>query len=95
MEQYLKSVGESKEPVLSYDLDEYNITDLEKIPFRQEVEEISLWDNKINNPAQVTNILMKLPNLKACWLNNNPVADNCANFNVIGDHFDKLEIFNS
>jgi tubulin--tyrosine ligase-like protein 12 len=38
---------------------------------------------------------MKLPNLKALWLNENPVATNCANFNIIGDHFDKLEIFNS
>jgi len=38
---------------------------------------------------------MKLPNLKACWLNDNPVMTNCTNFNIIGDHFDKLEIFNS
>ena len=38
---------------------------------------------------------MTLPNLKACWLNENPVASNCSNFNVIGNHFDKLEIFNS
>lgn len=38
---------------------------------------------------------MKLPNLKALWLNENPVEKNCANFNIIGDHFDKLEIFNS
>ena len=29
------------------------------------------------------------------WLNNNPVEKNCANFNIIGDHFDKLEVFNS
>lgn len=38
---------------------------------------------------------MKLPNLKGLWLNENPVQQNCANFNLIGDHFDKLEIFNS
>jgi len=38
---------------------------------------------------------MKLPNLRALWLNGNPCETNCANFNVIGDHFDKLEIFNS
>ena len=38
---------------------------------------------------------MKLPNLKALWLNDNPVAVNCSNFNVIGDHFPALEIFNS
>jgi tubulin--tyrosine ligase-like protein 12 len=95
LEQYLKQVEESKEPIKVYDLDEYEIADLKKIPFRPEVEEISLWDNKLNNPAEITTILMKLPNLKACWLNSNPVADNCANFNVIGDHFDHLEIFNS
>jgi tubulin--tyrosine ligase-like protein 12 len=95
LEEYLKQVEESKEPVKIYDLDEYEIEDLKKIPFREEVEEISLWDNKLNNPAYVTTILMKLPNLKACWLNSNPMADNCSNFNVIGDHFDKLEIFNS
>jgi len=38
---------------------------------------------------------MTLPNLRALWLNDNPVQKNCSNFNVIGDHFDKLEIFNS
>jgi len=38
---------------------------------------------------------MKLPNLKALWLNDNPVANNCSNFNVIGEHFPVLEIFNS
>jgi hypothetical protein len=95
LEAYLKQVADSKEPVKIYDLDEYDIADLSKIPFREEVEEISLWGNKITNPQDITTILMKLPNLKACWLNSNPVADNCANFNVIGDHFDKLEIFNS
>jgi len=38
---------------------------------------------------------MKLPNLKGCWLNSNPVESNCSNFDIIGDYFDKLEIFNS
>ena len=80
---------------MSYDLDDYDIADLNKVKFRDEVEEISLWDNKIIDPNNVTKILMKLPNLRALWLNNNPVAKNCSNFNVIGDHFDKLEIFNS
>ena len=52
-------------------------------------------DNQILDPNNITNILMKLPNLKALWLNGNPCETNCSNFNVIGDHFDKLEIFNS
>lgn len=78
-----------------YDLDDYGIDSLESMKFREEVEEISLMDNKIHSPKDITSGLMKLPNLKACWLNGNPVMENCANFNVIGDHFDKLEIFNS
>ena len=47
LQDYLKSISDSKEPVKIYDLDEYEITDLKKIQFRDEVEEISLWDNKI------------------------------------------------
>ena len=95
LEEQLKKYAESTEPVLAYDLDEYDIEELKTITFRPEVEEISLWGNKIHNPNDITEILMKLPNLKALWLNDNPVADNCANFNVIGELFDKLEIFNS
>jgi hypothetical protein len=68
---------------------------LTKITFREEVEEISLWGNNITNPNDITKILMKLPNLKACWLNGNPVQGNCSNFNLIGNHFDNLQIFNS
>ena len=52
-------------------------------------------DNELFDPNDVTKVLMTLPNLKALWLNDNPVVKNCSNFNVIGDHFDKLEIFNS
>ena len=80
------------------DLDDYEITSLKSLepsPFNDETEEVSLWGNLIENPAEITTILMKLPKLKALWLNGNPVAKNCSNFNVIGDHFDKLEIFNS
>jgi tubulin--tyrosine ligase-like protein 12 len=95
LEEYLKQCEESKEPVLSYDLDEYEIEDLTNIKFRPEVEEISLFNNKIDKPTNITEVLMKLPNLKALWLNGNPVEQNCANFNIIGNHFDKLEIFNS
>ena len=34
LDEYLKQVEESKEPVKEYDLDEYNISDLKSIPFR-------------------------------------------------------------
>ena len=91
-DDYMKTQEESKEPVLSYDLDEYNIASLKAIKFRDEVEEISLWGNSILDPNNVTKNLMALPNLKALWLNGNPVETNCANFNIIGDHFDKLEV---
>ena len=47
------------------------------------------------DPNDVTKILMTLPNLRALWLNNNPVTTACSNFEIIGNHFDKLEIINS
>jgi len=95
LQEYMKKCEESTEPVLEYDLDEYDIKELKDIKFREEVQEISLWSNQVHNPNDVTEILMKLPNLKACWLNDNPVEKNCSNFNIIGGYFDKLEIFNS
>lgn len=73
LEEYLKEKEESKEPVLVYDLDYYDIETLKDIKFREEVEEISLWGNKILKPTEITDVLMKLPNLKALWLNGNPV----------------------
>ena len=95
LEEYLKQIQETDEPTLAYELDEYEIKDLKAITFKPEVEEISLWGNEIFTPKDITEVLMTLPNLRALWLNDNPVQKNCSNFNVIGDHFDKLEIFNS
>ena len=43
----------------------------------------------------VTNYLVPLPNLRALWLNNNPLVDTCVNFNQIGEFMPKLEILNS
>jgi hypothetical protein len=37
--------------------------------------------NKIENPGEITSILQVLPNLRALWLNYNPVAETCVNFN--------------
>ena len=73
LEEYLKTVKESAEPVLEYDLDEYDIEELKTIEFRPEVEQVSLFDNKVHNPKDITEILMKMPNLRALWLNGNPV----------------------
>jgi len=36
-----------------------------------------------------------LPNLRALWLNGNPVVDNCSNFTSIAELMPKLEILNS
>jgi len=95
LEDYLKQVEESKEPAKIYDLTGYKIGSLKTFTFKEEVEEIDLMDNFIADPNDITKVLMKLPNLRALWLNGNPVSDNCANFGVVGNLFDKLEIFNS
>ena len=39
--------------------------------------------------------MVPLPNLKALWLNDNPVVTACSNFNTIADIMPKLEIMNS
>ena len=54
LEKYLDECEKSTEPVLSYNLDEYEIESLKDFKFREEVEEISLWSNKIFDPNDVT-----------------------------------------
>lgn len=76
-------------------MDNYKIATLELIPFSEAAEEISLFDNNIGNPGEISTYLAKLPNLKALWLNGNPVVHNCVNFNQIGEIIPKLEIINS
>ena len=79
-----------------FDLDEMGITSLAKIPqFPDTAEEISLWGNEIINPNELVKILVPLPNLKALWLNGNPMVNACANFNSIAELMPKLEILNS
>jgi hypothetical protein len=39
--------------------------------------------------------LTVLPNLKALWLQGNPVVEACVNFNSIGEYMPALEIINS
>ena len=39
------------------------------------MEELSLWSNQIANYEQTVGKLKELPNLKAVWLNENPVAE--------------------
>ena len=79
----------------SYDLDNYDLTTLAQINFAESAEDISLINNEIENPAEVSSRLFDLPNLKALWLNNNPVVEACVNFNSIGEYMPALEILNS
>ena len=78
-----------------YNLDDYGILNLDNVKFEDSATEISLWDNKINDPHTITDNLINLPNLKALWLNGNPLQDNCHNFNQIGEFMTCLEIINS
>lgn len=71
------------------------LTTIDVVPLNEGLVTVDLMFNKIDNPGQVTKHLMPLPNLKALWLNGNPVADSCANFNTIGEYFESLEILNS
>ena len=78
----------------AYELEGYGIEKLEDIEFSNEAEEVNLRNNRISNPG-IVNELMKLPHLKALWLNGNDVVTNCHNFEVLAAAFDQLEILNS
>lgn len=54
-----------------------------------------MFGNEIENPNDIAEALVPLPNLRALWLNCNPVVDLCSNFNMIADTMPKLEICNS
>ena len=70
-----------------YDLDEYGLTTVKDMGFHPLTEQVSLFDNQIENPGDVTTLLQHLPQLKALWLNGNPVVDHCVNFSQIGEMF--------
>mmetsp|Transcript_17291 Transcript_17291/g.16949 ORF Transcript_17291/g.16949 Transcript_17291/m.16949 type:complete len:735 (-) Transcript_17291:35-2239(-) len=78
-----------------YNLDDYGILNLDNIPFKDDATEVSLFGNKLHDPYTITENLGKLEDLKALWLNDNPIEDNCHNFDEIGEFFKKLEIINS
>ena len=80
---------------LELDLDSMGISNLDALPLHENLETLSLMFNNIENPGQMTSKLLELPNLKALWLNENPVVETCANFNLIGEHFPVLEVLNS
>jgi len=76
-------------------LDSLGIEDLSTLPFPEQTVEVSLFDNEIMNPKFIVDCLVPLPNLKAMWLNNNPVVDACSNFHAISELMPNLEICNS
>lgn len=78
-----------------YNLDEYGIVGLQNIPFKEDATEISLFGNKISDPYTITDNLFKFTNLKALWLNDNPIEESCQNFDEIGEFLESLEIINS
>lgn len=78
-----------------YNLDEYGIVGLDNVPFKEDATEISLFGNRISDPYTVTDNLLKFEHLKALWLNDNPIEDNCHNFDEIGEFLKSLEIINS
>lgn len=56
-------------------MDEYRIVNIDKLEFADDVEELNLWSNKIADYDNLVARLKLMPNLKAVWLNDNPVAD--------------------
>lgn len=79
-----------------FDLDNLKIDSMKKLPaFPDSAEEISFFGNEIHDPNDIADIMVPLPNLKALWLNDNPVVTACSNFNTIADIMPKLEIMNS
>ena len=79
-----------------FDLDNLSISTLKNLPqFPDTTEQISLFGNEVENPNDIAELLVPLPNLRALWLNGNPVVDTCSNFSMIGGLMPKLEILNS
>ena len=79
-----------------FELDNLNIRSLKALPqFPDSTEQISFFGNQIENPNDIAEVLVALPNLRALWLNGNPVVDTCSNFSMIGSLMPKLEILNS
>jgi tubulin--tyrosine ligase-like protein 12 len=78
-----------------FDLDNLGIEGIQQFAWPETAEEISLFGNEIINPNDIATKLVDLPCLKALWLNGNPVAYSCSNFESIGELFPQLEILNS
>jgi len=97
LEDLIKRYEEEKET--SWDMPDRGIESIPDMPhkgvFPDYVVELNLMDNEITNPNDVTKHIVDLPNLKAFWLNSNPVVESCSNFDAIAQLMPKLEIINS
>lgn len=78
LQEYLRTLTDKTSV---YDLDDYGIKSISYIPFSPEAEQISLFNNGVENPGEITSLLAQLEKLKALWLQGNPVVDCCVNFN--------------
>ncbi|KAL2945111.1 Tubulin--tyrosine ligase-like protein 12 [Bienertia sinuspersici] len=79
------------------DLDDAKLLDLDLPSKCPNLVALSLFGNKINKIETVLEGISKLKNLRALWLNDNPVLEKCANSmeEVVLQACPKLEIFNS
>ena len=57
------------------EMDDYKIVNIDGLEFADDVEELNLWSNKIANYDNLVVRLKLIPNLKAVWLNDNPVSE--------------------
>ena len=78
-----------------FDLEGYGITSLSSFKWPETLEQLNLIDNQITNPNEIAKYIVDLPNIKALWLNSNPVVSACSNFSSIAELMPNLEIINS
>lgn len=71
------------------------ITSLKDFAWPETLEELSLIGNDVTNPNDVAKYIVPLPNIKALWLNANPVTTQCSNFSSISELMPTLQILNS
>ncbi len=75
-------------------MDEYGVENIDKLEFGKDVEQLSLWSNRIANYDNLVVKLKTLPNLKAVWLNGNPVADSPDFFAKLFSDLPHLQLIN-
>lgn len=77
------------------DLELTEITSLNLPKLFPELETLSLWDNQVSNSDELIAVLKELPNLRALWIQSNPINSEEGIKEKILAACPKLEIFNS